>query len=247
MADVIPGNAVLPCLLTFADWAETCAGTPVDYHMHTNYTDGHDRVADMIAAASGCGMAKILLSEHIRHTSTYYPDFVAEVNANRNTDLKVYNGVEAKILNLSGDLDCSRATAADCDAVIGSVHSLPIDTAGNRTKWSELKAEEALTREFDLAMAIVTRSAAHILGHPMGMVIRRFGINPLPELTQLATACRAHGKAFELNARYCVDRDDWIDLVRKSGCPVSIGSDAHEAESVGKSWRLFVHNDIETT
>ena len=47
--------------------------------MHTTHTDGSASVQQMAEAAASMRMDEILFSEHVRHTSTYYPEFVAEV------------------------------------------------------------------------------------------------------------------------------------------------------------------------
>jgi histidinol phosphatase-like PHP family hydrolase len=191
----------------------------------------------MAVAGAQANLTAVLFSEHVRHTSTYFPEFVDDIRRLAIPELAVWVGVEAKVLDLEGRLDCSPAVAQDCDAIIGSVH-VPLATAAS--KWSELSAEAAVALEFQMAMAIVCRSQAHILGHPMGMVIARFGQKPLAEIRALAEACRDNDKAFELNARYCADLKFWIDTVTQVGCPVSLGSDAHRPADVGRAWQMFV-------
>jgi putative hydrolase len=214
----------------------TRRAVPVDYHMHTTHTDGTATSLEMAQAAAACGIGEILFSEHVRHTSTYFPAFAREIRLLDLPGLKTWVGAEAKILNENGELDCTPEIAALCDALIGSVHSPPAPAGGS---WAKLSESEAVELEFRLALAIVTKSRAHILGHPMGMAITKFRTRPLKQLRILAEACLEHNKAFELNGRYCLSSAEWLAIVTDVGCPVSIGSDAHTAAAVGSAWLTF--------
>jgi len=211
----------------------------VDYHMHTEHTDGTASAHQMAEAAVSKGLEEVLFSEHVRSGSTYYPSFVDEVRSLDFPRLSIRIGIETKILDVDGNLDCSPEVASLCDAIVGSVHRPPADEHGSDPSWSRFDGQGALEIEFQLAMAIVTESRAHILGHPMGMVVTRFNLQPLEHLYELACACRDHGKAFELNTRYCTSPSEWLDLVKRAGCKVSFGSDAHKTEDVGSAWHLF--------
>ncbi len=230
--------------LVFRKWSDSLAAPPVDYHMHTTYTDGRSDVGQMIEAAVAQGMTEILFSDHVRHDSSYFPRFFEDVRSRRQPGLTIHVGAEAKVLDTAGTLDCSPAIASLCDAIIGSVHSAP-DADGLRS-WSGFEAEEALELEFQLAMVIVARSRAHILGHPLGISAARFGQCPTEQLYELAVACRRHGKAFELNPRYIACTDTWLDVVRRAECPVSFGSDAHDASAVGGSWQQYAAAGMQT-
>ena len=217
------------------DWS-----VPVDYHIHTTHTDGTASVRQMADSAVSKGIVEVLFSEHVRRTSTYFTSFAHEIRDLNRQDLKPYVGVETKILDKEGRLDCSAETALMCDAIIGSVHRPPSNNDGKGGHiWTQLDEDVALKLEFDLALSIITRSQAHIIGHPMGMVIKNFNLRPLEHLYKLACACRDFDKAFELNARYCPSPHEWIDIVRQANCKVSFGSDAHSISEVGSSWNMF--------
>ncbi len=234
-----PG-APSPVQLKLLTWAAIDSAVAADYHIHTAYTDGTANVQQMAEAAVEKGIVEVLFSEHVRHTSRYLTAFVSEVRALRCRSLNAYVGVETKILDLSGCLDCTPQIAHMCDAVIGSVHTPPPDECGQVRNWFQHDAKSALETEFQLALAIVERSQAHILGHPMGMVIANFNLRPLEHLYELACACRDFDKAFELNSRYCSSPQEWVEVVRQASCRVSFGSDAHATAEVGKAWHMFM-------
>jgi putative hydrolase len=210
--------------------------------MHTSYTDGKATIKEMADSAKEYELKQVLFSEHVRHTSTYYPGFVEELKGLAPENLVLLTGVETKILDVNGTLDCSPEIAAMCDGIVGSVHNPPTAGQESRSGWSGMDPEAAEELEFQLAMAIATRSKAHVLGHPMGMVVTKFDRRPYDRLEELAKACADHDKAFELNARYCGDSLRWTEIVKRAGCKVSFGSDAHNSHDVGSAWRMFAEH-----
>ena len=213
----------------------------VDYHLHTNYTDGSASPKAMAEAAASAGVAEMLFTGHVRHTSTYWPEFRRDVLGLTVPGLNVMVGVETKVLDTDGTLDCSADVASMCDAIVASVHRPPQSEGVD--SWSQLDVDAAVDLEFRLAMAIVTKSRANVLAHPMGMTVSHLGLNPLEQLFELAQACKEYEKAFELNTKYCSSPDDWIEIVKRAGCQVSLGSDAHKPADVGSAWRVFVLRD----
>ena len=227
-----------PTALKLAALDETDASFAVDYHMHTTYTDGAASPAAMIETARANGIDDVMVTDHARQDSTYLPDLAREIGGVEYAGIAVHLGVEVKVLDVDGRLDCTSGIAESCEAIVGSVHRFP-DGRGGVLDWSDMDGAEALATEFELAMAIATKSQAHILGHPMGMAVSRFGLEPLDQLYRLAVACRESGRAFELNSRYCSNTEGWLEVARSAGCRVSFGSDAHDTAGVGGAWRRF--------
>jgi putative hydrolase len=210
----------------------------VDYHMHTTYTDGAASPAAMIEAARANGIDDVMITDHARQDSTYIPDLAKEISGLEHAGIGIHLGVEVKALDVSGALDCTPGIATSVEAIVGSVHRFP-DSRGGVLDWSGMDAADVLEVEFELAMGIATRSRAHILGHPMGMAVSRYQLEPMDQLFRLAVACRESGRAFELNPRYCTNPEGWLDVVRSAACSVSFGSDAHDTAGVGVAWRRF--------
>jgi len=213
---------------------------PLDYHLHTDYTDGTVSAKKMSEAAIAKGIREVLFCEHIRSTSTYFPSYAKEIRSLTFDNFKAHIGVETKILDTDGNLDCPSEVYSYSAAIVGSVHRIPNYDDRKSITWKEVSLEEAIRIEFELASAIIDRSRAHILGHPMGMVISNWDFFPEEQLIQLAYACEKHNKVFELNSRYCPDPNSKIDIVQQAGCKISFGSDAHSTKLIKKSWDTFV-------
>lgn len=227
-------------LLPFASF-DRDAVPLVDFHMHTTWTDGQHSVAEMHAAAVAAGLKCILYSEHARRTSgPWFQQFAAEVRALPDNACRALVGVEAKVANFDGALDLSDETRASCDLVMASVHRFPGETAIVKGRPPLMPADEVMDIEFRLSRAAIRAGGADILGHPFGMSYRRFGIVPCIELVEaLMEECAAHGVAFEVNAHYHPDPWRFVDMCCQRGAAVSLGSNAHHRDEIGKIVRAL--------
>ncbi len=212
----------------------------LDFHIHTTWTDGTQSAAAMHHAAITAGLEMILFSEHARRTSAdWFPAFAAEVRALPQNPCRTLVGVETKVDDLSGAIDSSTAILSCCDLVMASVHRFPGEV-GNVWKTRNHSPAGAVDLEFRLAMAVLDNPAVDILGHPFGMCYRRFQIAP-PEnkMRALIEKAAQTGVAIEINARYHPDPWRLVDWCRQAGATVSLGSNAHALEEVGRVIRIL--------
>jgi DNA polymerase (family X) len=192
-----------------------------DLHVHTRASDGHDTLRAMAEAARAAGLEYIAITEHSRRLAVAHGldpqrlrQQMAEIDA-LNAELKgitVLKGIEVDILE-DGRLDLPDEVLAECDLVVGAVHSA-----------------------FDLPRAKQTRRILRalenphftILAHPTNRVIGTRAACEVDMLRVLRQA-RASGCFLELNAQ--PERLDLSDahcqLARDEGVLVAIGSDAH--------------------
>ncbi|GAB6052562.1 PHP domain-containing protein [Magnetospira thiophila] len=208
---------------------------PVDFHLHTTWTDGAQGVDAMWRAAVAAGLTQILFSEHSRSNSGgWFDDFAAEVRALPETPCQALVGTEVKIADFEGRLDLSPAIAAACDLVMGSVHRFPGEAGVVDFTSSNMSLEDAVDTEYRLSLAALDNPQLDILGHPFGMTIRRFGGEPpWPLIEKLIRKCAESGKAFEINTRYHDQPDRLMKACLAVDCPVSFGSNAHCVDDVG--------------
>lgn len=223
---------------------DACSATEVaaaDFHMHTTWTDGSASVADMHCAALAAGLSTVLFSEHARASSgDWFGKFAAEVRALPSERCKALVGAEVKVLNIRGELDLSDAVRRECALVMASVHRFPGETDIRKGRDAGYSEEQAVSIEFELARAALRAGGFDILGHPFGMAYRRFGWAPPQRLIrELARECARAGIAFEVNARYHDQPAEMIALCREEKAPISLGSNAHATEEVGRLQKIF--------
>ncbi len=207
-----------------------------DFQVHTSWTDGQATVAEVLRRAEEVALSEIAFTEHARAGSTYYPDFFREVDEarSRRPEISVYRGFEVKVTGPDGSLDISDEMRAAAEIVLGSVHSFPLPGGGAAPARS-FDRKEAEAIELRLAESILLGRTADVLSHAGGMCLRTFGSFPMESLERLVALAAERGVAFEINSSY---HDgilaDLLDLLARYDPFVSIGSDAHRLDEIGR-------------
>ena len=97
----------------------------IDFHLHTNWTDGKNSISEIYENAKKKGLKIIVFSEHVRNTSNWYQKFSSEVKNLPTKYCKAIAGCEAKILNSNGDLDLNNSILENSQAIMAVVHRFP--------------------------------------------------------------------------------------------------------------------------
>ena len=102
----------------------------IDYHIHTNITDGKMNMNKIIKKAKKLGIKKIAITEHISKKPTYnWFKFKDKIKKIKVKGIKILVGVEAKVLNGKGELNVSKLILKKADIILGAVHGK------GRTEW----------------------------------------------------------------------------------------------------------------
>lgn len=227
-------------LLKYQNVSPECI-PPIDFHLHTSWTDGIHSVKEMYDCAVDNGLEGVLFSEHIRRTSIeWFYLFATEVRLLQENGCKAFLGMETKIIDFEGNLDCTREMITKCDIVIASVHRFPEEKDNKSRIEMAVNKEEMIDMEFRLASLIIENENVDILGHPFGMCLKRFNITPDEERVRLLIEKAAQRKvAFEINAHYHTDPWRLIRWCKEAGAAFSLGSDAHRCTDVGRIVRVL--------
>ncbi len=206
----------------------------VDFHIHTNWTDGLHSVQEMYDAACQLNLECILFCEHARKTSiSWFRSFASEVRALPKKPCRALVGVETRVIDFNGNIEIDNEIISLCDLVVGSVHRFP-GKDGVPLSFDEVSQNEALEIEFKLAEKLLDNPSIEILGHPMGMCYSKYSVViPDSKIFQLIKKAKRRGIAFEVNSMYSADPLKYIKMCRDIGALISLGSDAHSKEEVG--------------
>jgi len=196
------------------------------FHIHTNYSDGIDSLAQLAAAAQGLGFQYLGVSDHSQ--SAFYANGlpinrieqqIREINDLNeiNPHFTLFKGIEADILK-DGSLDYPDEILAKFDFVIASIHS------GFRMSESEA------TKRLITAME---NPYVTMLGHPTGRIL--LGREGYPvDMKAVIEAAREYRVVLELNANpHRLDIDwRWCHYAGELGVMISINPDAHRKEEL---------------
>jgi len=192
-----------------------------DLHVHTEWSDGHDSIEAMAAAARGRGYEYLAITDHsvgrgIAHglSEERVRQQVAEIKElDRRLDgLRLFAGSEVDI-RADGTLDYPDEVLGELDVVIAAVHS------------AMGQDSEKMTGRIIRALE---NPNVHILAHP---TCRLLGIRePIDvDLEEVFRAAARTNTALEINAM--PDRLDLKDIhvlrARELGVKLVIGTDAH--------------------
>jgi histidinol-phosphatase (PHP family) len=233
---------------------------PGDYHVHTEWSDGSGSVEDVVRRAAELGLPEIAVAEHFSARPGRDEDwwlrpeqlasYVDEVHAvaARHHDVRLLLGVEAEYVEgQEAELE-QQLSAWPFEVVVLGVHvveGFTFDDPALRKdpRWDD---PDALTAAY---YRTVRRAAewgrfdtfAHI--DYIGLWGHRPGPAVQPEIEAALDALAASGAAIELNTDRFSDPAGVMypsPAVLRGACargiPLTIDSDAHEAEHVGRAW-----------
>ena len=193
-------------------------------HSHSKWSDGNNKIEEMVVAAIKKGLEYLVLSDHSK--SAFYANGLYEeriIEQHKEIDelnkkypnFRIFKSIESDILN-GGSLDYDDNVLANFDLVIASVHS--------NLKMNEEKAMMRL-------MNAIENPYTSILGHMTGRLLLSRNGYPVDH-KKIIEACAANDVVIELNAhprRLDIDWR-WIDYALEKGVLLSIDPDAHSIE-----------------
>ena len=209
----------LPTLITIKDIRG-------DFHAHTNATDGHHSLEEMVEAARARGYEYLAITDHSKRVTMAH-GFDMKRLAQRIEEIDRLNGklrgftvlksIELDILK-DGSLDLPEDILKELDLTVCSVHynfNLP-----------RKEQTERILRAMD-------NPHFNILAHPTGRLINER--NPYDvDLERLMEAARERGCFLELNAH--PDRLDLSDvhtkMAKDMGIKIAISTDAHRTSDL---------------
>jgi DNA polymerase (family 10) len=196
-------------------------------HTHTEWSDGHDSIEELVLAAQDMGYQYIAITEHsagrgIAHGLSVerLKQQITEIKAlnERLTKIHVLTGIEVDI-RADGSLDMPHEILSELDIVIAAVHS-----AMNQS-------EEKMTRR---VIDAIENPDVDMIAHPTCRLIGER--EPVAiDLEAVFQAAAKYNKIMEINAM--PDRLDLRDThafrARDLGVKLAIGIDAHSFAHLG--------------
>ncbi len=219
-----------------------------DLHTHTNMSDGHVSLEDLVTWESNLG--RILgVSDHVFFCGIYTErDVSAYLEALK--PYAVYRGMEA---NMEHNFTLPDALDAELDYVIASVHNIPDgrggyiplkDYFGKRSgqhgqykkNYSSDMNRWYLAHTLRLIEKAFSSQRVDILGHATVLPCcdELYGTKFLFDWENaVIKLCARYGVALEISGLWHAPDMDMLRRAKAMGLSFSLGSDCHEAKDVG--------------
>jgi DNA polymerase (family 10) len=199
-----------------------------DLHVHTNWSDGSERIEDIAVAAYQKGYEYIAITDHSKSLKISgglseemlinQGKVIDALNMDTSRDdFSILKGTEVDILK-TGELDFPDPILEQLDIVIASVHS--------NFKMDKIEQTERIIQA-------IKNENVDIIGHLTGRLLsRRSGYEI--EIDDIIDACARYNTALEINSH--PDRMDINDKIarkaRECGVKIAINSDAHRKKEL---------------
>lgn len=194
-----------------------------DLHVHSNWSDGVDKIQTLAAAARKNGYSFLAITDHSGSLAVARGLPVEKAREQGQAiralneelaDIRLLWGTEVDILS-DGSLDYPDELLAEMDWVIASVHT------------SFKQDRETMTARIEKA---IRHPLVRVLGHPTGRILGRRPPYEV-DLERVLAAAAATGTYVEINAsgdRLDLDAGG-LALAKELGVKVAIGTDCHES------------------
>ena len=201
-----------------------------DGHLHSSFSDGLNTPEEMVIKALELGYKEIVFADHVRRTTDWIPEYVAEIrrlNA-KYTDIAIYVGIEAKVIDLDGHLDVRNDLYQQVDFVLAAFHRIPCGANAFLTS-------NQIYRDRNKACALWTEAMLRLLeygrfswiAHPTG-ILSRYHIDLTEELElEIAEKAAEATCIMEISCKRGVPTKRFRKLLLQTGVPLIWGSDSH--------------------
>lgn len=225
-----------------------------DYHVHSTFSDdARSTLAENVTAASAAHLGTVRLTDHVRASTTWVPEFVAAVAAERIPDgLTVLTGVEAKLLDASGTVDTPAGLLVGpggVDAVVIGDHQFPgVDGPWSPTETRErlaagLSEDDALDVMIEASIRAMERTPHAQLAHWFS-ILPKVGLDEsqlgAQRLLAWAQAAATTGTIVEVNEKWNCPGPEAIAALLAAGARIVASTDSHLADDVGRYERVPV-------
>jgi putative hydrolase len=216
-----------------------------DLHVHSVWSDGESTLEENVASANGIGMHTLGLVDHVWKSTEWVPGFVEAVRALDGTGgLEVLCGVEAKLLDTSGDVDVPDDVLPLLDYVLVADHQVPTPDGPRSPRVTRELLEAGELDAGRVLEEIVEATVRSLDVHERVIVAHLFSVLPkvgldeadVPDalLQHLAVAAGKRDVTVEINEKWKCPSPRVAVALAKQGVPITLSTDAHHESCVGR-------------
>jgi histidinol phosphatase-like PHP family hydrolase len=208
----------------------------MDLHMHSKYSDGKNTPEEMIEAAIDIGYEAVAITDHVWKTSAWVPAYAAHLETLKKkyeSKIRLYSGIEAKVISLQGDIDADPSFDAHVDLVLGSIHRIPNQEGFFSKADLERVPKQQIVENWLVAFCrMLENPRVDIIAHPLSE-LKGFGVgeDELP-MREISDRIAGSNKIMEYNVRYNTMDEQVIQQTRDRGVHFLISSDSHTVKDL---------------
>lgn len=204
-----------------------------DYHIHSTWTDGKPSVFEIFEHCNKNNIKSFGLSDHVRSSSTYYNEYIKEINFYKSKfrNLDVYIGFESKILE-KNKIDIPPKLISLSDYIISSVHSIIVNGKVHHPK--KLSYLECLDFEFKVLSSYQEKiHKNNFIGHIFGMTLKYHKKIDLNKFEDICKIMKNRKIPIEISYKYhYLFLNEIIGILKRINPIIIINSDAHELDEI---------------
>ncbi len=215
-----------------------------DMHVHSTFSDGINSIEENLAAARAKNLAEFCCVDHVRRDTAWVKDFAATVKSfGENSEMKIYSGLEAKILNRAGDLDVPD-DFAEADFIYAADHQFPLGDAHFHPKEIREMLKNGDVTADDLIESLAEATNNAVRRYPNVVIAHLFSILPKVGLTEemvsekileeMARNARKFNARIEVDERWKCPSLRTTSIFYRAGVPILFSSDSHRRETIGE-------------
>lgn len=207
-----------------------------DLHVHSTFSDGRSTPEEIVERAVLKGYRQIAVVDHVRRSSDWLDRFADEMERLKRAysgRIRLYSGIEAKVIDLDGNIDAVPEFFRKVDLVLAAFHRIP---AGSDEYLTDdqiaLDGKRALDCWFKAKMNVLENPHVHIIAHPTAILKRKGILLSISRKEAIARKAALCHKVFEINRKYQVPDAEFLHLLRTNGVRLCFGSDSHSADEL---------------
>lgn len=216
-----------------------------DMHIHSTFSDGKGSLRDNIDVAESLGLQRIGCVDHVRKDTEWLPLFVNAIKIEqRSTDVELVCGIEAKILNVKGELDIP-VDISGVHRIYAADHQIPGQSNCINPK---VVKEQLLNKEVTPGQVIADLLSGYlgcmrrypgkiVIAHPFS-ILPKIGLseNDLTsqQLYRLGQCASATNSVFEISERWSCPNERAIKIFTECGATLWNSTDSHMPKKIGR-------------
>jgi HisJ family histidinol phosphate phosphatase len=208
----------------------------IDLHLHSTFSDGRNTPEEMVKHAILKNYGEIAIVDHVRRTTDWLDNFAIEMGRLQQLyrhQITLYSGIEAKVVNLKGDIDARPDFFSKVDLVLGAFHRIPKGDEEYLNE-AEINMDKGRALEFWFTgfMKLLENQDVGIIAHPTAILKTCNIVVPVDMKNLIARKTVSCGKILEINSKYQVPDEEFLNILRQNNVKLSFGSDSHGIEEM---------------